>query len=128
MDRLLGNLLLENCFLLSIRCVFLKYWTVCIFHISGAQKQNLILRLNLCNSILAKGEKNIDVSTGFSGDLHLFNLDQNLAFVSGIIKYFICLCTRHHMVRARIWGERSAPGRCLPRSWLLCSRPCGHMR
>lgn len=63
------------------------------------------LCLNLCNPFLSqRGEKkkSIDVSRGFSQDLYLFNLDQKLAFVSGIIKYLMHLCTGHHMVCAQL--------------------------
>lgn len=78
-----------------------------MFHISGIYRycrseEESNLCLNLCNPILVKGRKakNIDVSRGFSQDLDLFNLDQKLAFVSGITKYFMYLCSVHHMVHA----------------------------
>lgn len=63
----------------------------------------------------------------FSGDLYLFNLDQNLAFVSGVMKHFIHLCSRHHMVRAPLWesSELLAGASRPPRP---CSRSGGHTR
>lgn len=74
-----------------------------------------------------KWEKTTDVSTVFSGDLYLFNLDANSAFVSGVIKHLIHLCSRHHMVHAHS-GASSALLAGASRPPRPCSRAGGHTR